>query len=586
MKKGQIVGLFLFGILQVLNGYAQQVTKAEATQAAINTIRYEYNGSNNNLVDTVFTKISRNDTILYEVVFDNGDVVLLSGNKACVPILGIILHDTAYTNGVSSVTDTCSILARGNEIPEGLLDFLDDYEQQITFCFNNSVTGFYQRLWQQLQTYDSNFLRNGSEVGPYISTRWGQSESNDKWPWDRDPYAYNALVSEYGQNCDKCAAGCVAVALAQIMKVWNYPAENPQQCIDFSWNNMPNMLILQNNSNYNVEKNAVAYLIRDCGQSSKMHYCTNGRTCGSGSIIDSACYAYKMYGYSDVIPLQRSECPNWKSLIINELDNERPIEYFGKNGLGYGGHSFVCDGYKERTLLGGYKFHFNWGWNGKHNGWFVLDDLTPGNHIYSFYHKAIMNIYPTGCFLNIIMECGKFFSNGMVEEIAVTDSFQNNGYGFIISNNADIRIHAGQEILLSNGFCAEAGSNFSASISQCNTSTNLVLDNFDETNTNTTSPEYLSEPKSLQQPASLADDATLKVYPNPTDNLFHVELSGADIKSIVLYDLRGRVVETLHATSLQGGTATVNVRDVLAGVYVLRVTDTEGRSYARKVTIR
>ena len=585
MKKGQIIGLFLLGILQVLNGYAQQVTKAEATQAAINTIRYEYNGSNNNLVDTVFTKISRNDTLLYEVVFDNGDVVLLSGNKACVPILGIILHDTAYTNGVSSVTDTCSILARGNEIPEGLLDFLDDYEQQVTYCFNNSVTGFYQRLWQQLQTYDSNYLRNGSEIGPFISTKWGQSESNDRWPWDRDPYAYNALVSENGQNCDKCSAGCVAVALAQIMKVWNYPIRNPQQCVDFSWNNMPNILILQSNCNYNVEKIAVAHLIRDCGQSTKMHYCTNGMTCGSGSDIDNACHAFRMYGYSDVIPLQRSECPNWVSLIINELDNERPIDYFGKNGMGYGGHSFVCDGYKERTLLGGYKFHFNWGWNGKYNGWFVLDKLTPGNHIYSFSHKAIMNIYPTGCFLNIIMECGKVFSSGMVEEVAAIDSFQNNGYGYIISNNASIHLQAGQEVLLSNGFYAEEGSDFYASITQCIYMMGLASNDLNEIDTAILYPDSISNPKSLQKPVSLADDATLKVYPNPTDDLLYVELSGAGIQSVGLYDLQGRVVETRLIASLQRTTA-LNVRNVPAGVYVLRVRDENGKEYHRKVVVR
>ena len=42
-------------------------------------------------------------------------------------------------------------------------------------------------------------------------------------------------------------------------------------------------------------------------------------------------------------------------------------------------------------------------------------------------------------------------------------------------------------------------------------------------------------------------------------------------------------VETFHETSLPGGTATVNLRNVSAGVYVLRVTDAEGHGHHRKI---
>ncbi|MCR5190163.1 MAG: T9SS type A sorting domain-containing protein, partial [Bacteroidales bacterium] len=55
------------------------------------------------------------------------------------------------------------------------------------------------------------------------------------------------------------------------------------------------------------------------------------------------------------------------------------------------------------------------------------------------------------------------------------------------------------------------------------------------------------------------------------------------IANVALYDLQGRAVETRHGTSLQGGTATINVRNVPAGVYVLRVTDTDGKEYHKKI---
>ena len=584
MKKTQKLSLFLLGLILGINAQAQQVTKREAVQAATNSIRYEKNGDSNRHVDTVFTKISRNDTVLFEVVFDDGNIVILSGNKACVPILGIILYDNTDTNSMSSVIDTCSILAKGSEIPEGLCDFLDDYEQQIAYCFSNNITGYYDKLWQQLQTYDSNYLKNGTEVGPFISTKWGQGESNDKRASDRDPYAYNALVSEYGLHCDKCLAGCVAVAMAQIMKAWNYPKCNPQRCLDFDWNNMPTALFLQENSNYNVEKMAIAHLLRDCGELTKMHYCTDNVNCGSGSNIDSACYALRMCGYSDVVPLQRSECPNWVSLVINELNNGRSIDYFGKNGLGHGGHSFVCDGYKQRVLLGGYKFHFNWGLNGKKDGWFVLDKLTPGNHNFSFYHKAIFNIYPTGCFLNIIMKCGKYFSSGMVEELAAIDSFQNNGYGYIISNNASVHLQAGEEILLTNGFYATPGSDFQATIAPCSSAAISFPDYMANGITDDNSTDTLPAPKLLQVGKTDAFDASLQVYPNPTNDLLFIELSGgAGIANVAMYDLQGRFVGANNHSLLQETTATLDVKSVPSGVYILRVTDTDGKEYHQKI---
>ena len=78
-------------------------------------------------------------------------------------------------------------------------------------------------------------------------------------------------------------------------------------------------------------------------------------------------------------------------------------------------------------------------------------------------------------------------------------------------------------------------------------------------------------------------ETNLTVYPNPADDLLFIELrGGAGIANVALYDLQGRV-ETLRATSLQGGTATINVRNIPAGVYVLRVTDAGGKEYHRKI---
>ena len=80
-------------------------------------------------------------------------------------------------------------------------------------------------------------------------------------------------------------------------------------------------------------------------------------------------------------------------------------------------------------------------------------------------------------------------------------------------------------------------------------------------------------------------ETNLNVYPNPTDDVLYVELSGAGIQSVGLYDLQGRVVADVTNTDGRPA-ATVNVRNVPAGVYVLRVTDVNGREYHQKVVVK
>ena len=81
-------------------------------------------------------------------------------------------------------------------------------------------------------------------------------------------------------------------------------------------------------------------------------------------------------------------------------------------------------------------------------------------------------------------------------------------------------------------------------------------------------------------------DTPLRVWPNPTDDLLFVELRGAEIATVALYDLQGRVVTGTHAGAPQTATATLNLKSVPAGVYMLRVTDAEGREHQGKIVRR
>ena len=154
-------------------GFAQQVTQTEAINAAINTLRYETRSNITiDSIDNVYSKIVCNNTLLYEVAFKNGHMVLLSGNKSCIPVLGIImLNEDVYP----------SSLLEGYDNPEALECFIDSYSEQVRYCFDNRVNGVAeQEEWSRLLQYDTSYYNNSRapQVGPLISTKWGPHKSN------------------------------------------------------------------------------------------------------------------------------------------------------------------------------------------------------------------------------------------------------------------------------------------------------------------------------------------------------------------------------------------------------------------------
>ena len=91
-------------------------------------------------------------------------------------------------------------------------------------------------------------------------------------------------------------------------------------------------------------------------------------------------------------------------------------------------------------------------------------------------------------------------------------------------------------------------------------------------------------PGTVGIPDFSADALNISVYPNPTDDVLFVELrGGAEIANVALYDLQGRMVGANNHSPLQGGTATIDMKSIPSGVYVLRVTDADGKEYQRKI---
>lgn len=223
-----------------------------------------------------------------------------------------------------------------------------------------------------ISTNDDATTQERTPVEPLMKTTWNQDSP------------YNNQAPEL--NNRKCYTGCVATAMAQVMKYHNWPAQgkgsitytwktnnNEQLTMDFSdvtfdWNNMADSY---NSSTTEAQDNAVATLMKACGYSVKMDY----STIGSGAnpvLIGGALINYFDYDQGIWQPQRDSyELAEWEDMIYADLAAGLPVIYGGQSVEG--GHQFVCDGYSEDGF-----FHFNWGWGGMSDGYFRLNALNPG----------------------------------------------------------------------------------------------------------------------------------------------------------------------------------------------------------------
>ena len=283
-----------------------------------------------------------------------------------------------------------------DNIPENLQSMLDLYTGEIREFLRDAPAQPTEATakWEALSHIPS--ASKGATVGPLLETTWNQDNPyNGYCPTDANGPGGHAY------------AGCVATAMAQIIRYWQYPAHSTGSVTytpsnysqitvyfdngpNYDYNNMPHAL---NSSSTNSQITEVAKLTYHCAVSVRMAFGSGG----SGASPSDATNALKTNfkysnSYGTVNPQYISKgsytAARWIELLKTELDNWRPILY---SGSGYGSHAFICDGYDDQ----GY-FHFNWGWSGNHDGYFQLTSLTPEDPYfpYNFTNNqaAIINI--------------------------------------------------------------------------------------------------------------------------------------------------------------------------------------------------
>jgi hypothetical protein len=109
MKGIQFLMILCMLLITKFANAQQQINENEARNAAVNTL---YNKedvlkrSSDTEIDTVHRfSNNRNNVLMYEVVFKNRTAILLSGSKACIPVLGYYIKPEQDNKSVFDATN-------------------------------------------------------------------------------------------------------------------------------------------------------------------------------------------------------------------------------------------------------------------------------------------------------------------------------------------------------------------------------------------------------------------------------------------------------------------------------------------------
>lgn len=283
----------------------------------------------------------------------------------------IVASDDALPDPVAAYSTDRSFPADAKNLPPQLKAWLHDYSAIVKAAAEGRLT---------LKTSGTSL--QGEAVAPLMKTKWNQS------------MPFNNLTPEFGS--DHAPSGCVATAVTQVMKHFNFPKRGKgsvdaypyydSQKLDLSghvydWDNMLDVYECDWDyntqtyvpSNFNeTQAAAVATLMRDFGYAVKMSYGRESSGAQSSYVLPVLVrhFSYSPDARFSYRSQQSSE--EWNGEIRKSLLSGSPVIYSGTDGK-YG-HEFVCDGIDENGLL-----HINWGWGGMSDGYFDMNILSPDN---------------------------------------------------------------------------------------------------------------------------------------------------------------------------------------------------------------
>ena len=568
MKLSKIFILAILALIN-LNLFAKSVNIDDANVIAKNFYELQYSrvyGKAPVYHAVTTDAIWVNNEISYYISnFSKGGFVLVSGDDNAFPIIGFSLELNFDSNNVAPSLEW----------------WLSNVSKSIQEAKSLSAETGYKSLWEKLT--DKNEIKKMNQksvlsVGPLLTLRWNQDE----------PYNNDCPANSQGPG-GHCYTGCVATAMAQIMKYHNYP-ENGRDSVLYTGNQLVDfehtyyrwseMSITANSTS----ASSIAELMFHCGVTVYMNYGPDGSASFSGLVPYALIHNFRYHPAAGYIERKNVEDKNWDLMVRNDLDMLRPVYY---SGSGTGGHAFVCDGYTDTCF-----YHFNWGWGGSGNGYFYNKDLTPSGSNFSEEQGAVFNIMP-------------YYSSYCKDGRVMTD------LGRTFSDGSDMSYYWNNthcDWLIAPDSASKITLSFSSFSTQANADFVYVYDGADSTATlmgkfsgNQLPPTLVSstgqmyivfttdsavqsfgweayyEADNINVPETYLENS-ISFYPNPCSDILNVSIGREKTwnGNISLYNVTGQLVKSKDIVLENSNAVAINISNLPVGFYLLKAKGADG----------
>ena len=250
--------------------------------------------------------------------------------------------------------------------------------------------------------------------------------------------------------------------------------------------------------------------------------------------------------------------------------------YSGNPGTGEAGHAFNIDGYAPT----GY-FHFNWGWSGKYNGYFSINNVAPGSSDFTKDQKAVVGIShpywgPTDITLSNLSVKENLPAGTVVGDISITDYSENDHFTFEVF---------GAPLFLGSGY---APAKFYEENMQLKTLETLLAGPYPEVATirvtdsegNVLEKRFEITVTKVTNAISTADQNSFRIYPNPANNIIYVT-SGNELNYYRITDITG--ITVLHSDRYNNG---IDITSLREGIYIFEFSDSKNKKQVQKIIVQ
>ena len=329
------------------------------------------------------TRAGESDDTLYYVVnyADNAGFAIVSANEEAPDGARLI-----------AVTESGSYTAGETTENEGFNMYMDMVERSAgTYGLKLDTAIIRPEPIIRYEEVVEDYYSDWTTVGPYIQVKWGQGDNNNNIYNPLYPYNYFCYTS----STQLCPAGCVTVAIAQIMSYYKKPSSymvtwnGTKVTRPINWNTLCSYVGGPNGMTWPSQvAEEIAMLFREIGKRASMTYTLDESTATTlGARESFAGFGYdqnpeRTYNISDVKSELNAGRLLWMRGTRTSLDNNGNTQTSG--------HAWVIDGYKyryhyyKRYLLysdGSREYidddttvynyvHINWGWDGRNNGYY------------------------------------------------------------------------------------------------------------------------------------------------------------------------------------------------------------------------